>query len=175
MKAFSFKSLTLAAMLAIGTNAQADCTLIASLGGGVAFGFGDNVGNGPLIDAEFGYEWDAGDGVATALVLAADYASVDYLSSGPRGRTIRGSEDILTLAPRVRVSFPVDEIIGFYIQGQAGVNFSDGILSEFGWGAGAGLDFRFSKACSLRVGYQAIGDFESNGYHGALAAVSYKF
>ena len=162
-------------MLAFGTSAQADSSLIASVGGGVAFGFGDNVGNGHLIDAELGYEWDAGDGVATALVLAADFASVDYTYIGARGRTFRGSDDIFTLAPRVRVSFPVDEIIGFYIQGQAGVNFSDGIMSEFGWGAGAGLDFRFSPVLSLRVGYQAIGDFESNGYHGALAAVSFKF
>lgn len=174
MKAFSIKTLALAALLAIGTSVQAESGLVAGVGGGAAFGFGDNVGNGPLIDAEFGYEWDEGDGVATTFALAASFASVDYAFDGPRGRRLRAGDDIFTLAPRVRVSFPVDEVIGFYVQGQAGVNFADG-LSEFGWGAGAGLDFRCSSLLSFRLGYQVIGDFESNGYHGVLGAVTFKF
>lgn len=174
MKVFSIKSLAVAALLSIGSSAQAESGLIASVGGGAAFGFGDNVGNGPLIDAEVGHEWDAGDGVATTLALAATFSSVDYVFSGPRGRRLQAGDDIFTLAPRVRVSFPVDEIIGFYVQGQAGVNFGDS-LSEFGWGAGAGLEFRCSSLLNVRVGYQAIGDFEGNGYHGVLGAVTFRF
>jgi opacity protein-like surface antigen len=175
MKYSSIKSLAVAALLAVGTSAQAESGFIASLGGGVGFGYGDNSGNSGLIDAELGYEWDDGDGVATAFVLAADFASLDQNYIGPRGRPLLAGDDVVTLAPRVRVTFPLDEVVGFYIQGQVGVNLGDSAMEDFGWGTGAGLNFKLTEALNLRLGYLVIGDFEGQGYHGALGAVTFKF
>lgn len=162
------------AVLSFGT-ASAESGFIAGAGGGVAFGFGDLRGNGGFADVELGYEWDEGDSVRTTLALAMNYTQVDYGYLGPRGVAFTGREDVLSLAPRVRVVFPIDEMIGFYVQGQFGINVSDDILTDMNWGAGAGLDFRFSKLLSARLGYIAIGDTDGSGYHGVLGAVTFKF
>lgn len=175
MKKLSITCAALFALLTLGTSAQAESGFIAGAGGGVAFGFGDLSGNGGFADVELGYEWDEGDSVRTSLTLAMNYTQVDYGYLGPRGTLLTGRDDVFSLAPRVRVVFPIDEAIGFYVQGQFGLNVSDDILSDMNWGAGAGLDFRFSELVSARLGYIAIGDTDGSGYHGVLAGVTFKF
>ncbi len=175
MKKLSITCAALMAVLTFGLSARAETGFIAGAGGGVAFGFGDLSGNGGFFDAELGYEWAEEGGVATTLALALDYTQVDYSYLGSSGQVFTGRDDVFTLAPRVRVAFPLDETIGFYVQGQFGANFSDDIMTDLGWGAGAGLDFRFSKLVQARVGYQAIGDTDGNGYHGVLAGLTFKF
>jgi opacity protein-like surface antigen len=175
MKTFSITCAALLTLLTLSPSVRADSGFIIGAGGGVAFGFGDNSGNGGFADGELGYEWVDEGGVATTLALGLNYTEVEYDLLGSGGRTLTGRDDVFTVAPRVRVALPIDETFGFYMQGQVGVNISDDVMSEFGWGAGAGIDIRLTELLQARVGYLVIGDTDGNGYHGVLAAVTFKF
>jgi hypothetical protein len=173
MKKLALTCAALLSLLALPHSARAESGFIAGASGGVAFGIGDLSGNGGMVGGEFGYQFQDEGGIATTLALALDYAQLDYNYSIGR-TTYLGQEDALTLAPRIRLGFPIDDKIGFYLQGQVGVNFGD-VLADFGWGAGAGFDLKFSELIQGRLGYQVIGDVDGSGYHGVLAAIHFKF
>jgi hypothetical protein len=175
MKSMFVKLIAAAALVSLSPSAMADSGFITGLGGGVGFGYGNNRGNGGFIDAEFGYEWSQPDGPDTALVLALDYSEVEYRYLGARDRVLQGRDDLFALAPRVRVTFPIDEFVSFYAQGQVGVNFSDGAINDLGWGAGAGFTLGWTSWLETRLGYLVIADTQGNGFHGALAAFSVRF
>ena len=163
-------SLTLvAAVFSLLPLAHADSGFIVGAGGGVAFGYGDLSGDGGFADGELGYQFHEEGDVGTTLALAFNYTEVDYGSY-----YYRGTEDLLTLAPRLRLTFPIDDVISIYTQAQAGVNFGD-VISDFSWGAGAGFDFRFTKLFQARLGYQVVGDLDGSGYHGPFAGIRFTF
>jgi opacity protein-like surface antigen len=173
MKKLSLTCAALLSLLTFAPSAQADVDFIAGVGGGVAFGYGDLGGNGPLVDGEFGCRFNNEGNVATTLAIGLTYTELDYNFS-TSSSIYSGKEDVLTLAPRVRFEFPIDEVISFYAQAQVGVNFSD-VMADFGLGGGAGLDFRFSELVQARVGYQITTDVDGTGYHGVLAGIRFTF
>jgi hypothetical protein len=173
MKKLSLTCAALLSLLTFAPSAQADVDFIAGVGGGVAFGYGDLGGNGGLIDGEFGCQIQSEGSITTTLALGLTYTDLDYNFS-TSSRIYTGKDEIFTLAPRLRLTFPIDDVISFYAQAQVGVNFSD-VMADFGLGGGAGFDFRFSELVQARVGYQITTDVDGTGYHGVLAGIRFTF
>mgnify|MGYP001198561467 CR=1 FL=1 len=173
MKKLSLTCAVLLSLLTFASSAKADSGFIAGVGGGVAFGYGDLGGNGGLVDGELGYQIQDEGGIATTLALGLTFTELDYNFS-TSSRIYSGKEDVFTLAPRLRLNFPIDDVISFYAQAQVGVNFSD-VMADFGLGGGVGLDFRISELIQARVGYQLNADVDGTGYHGVLAGIRFTF
>jgi hypothetical protein len=173
MKKLSLTCAALFSLLTLTPSAQADSGFIAGVGGGVAFGYGDLGGNGGLVDGELGYEFQEQGGIATTLALGLTFTELDYNFS-TSSRIYKGKDDVFTLAPRLRLAFPIDDVISFYTQAQVGVNFSD-VMADFGLGGGVGFDFRFSDLIQARLGYQLTTDVDGSGHHGVLAGIRFSF